>query len=840
MRVLATAALVALALAVTYPFVALARGFPSSIRAAPKQTGSGVSLHVSVGWQGVYRGSTWTPVRVTVANHRAVDISGQLQVPQSSQDLALAGPTSFHGEYQEPVVLPAGTTKRVTLYLPGQGIQSQVDVTFRQGSQILARGSAFPTGLDTSTLLVGAMGSRPGDTAWVTAASQRHVTAHVVSLSPATLDPLSQALAAFDLIVLTDVDSSQLDRAQLGALRQYVQAGGALLEVGGPRWQETLAPLEPNLVPGRLSGTHLLSGLPTLIRGGRGAAAVSVLTSPRGEVLRAQAGIPLVVRWQVGQGVIEYLAFDPSLFPLRDVPGASNLLARLITGAAPLAVARTWSQQGFRLRFGQAFGQRAVTSELANIPSGGIPVLILFALLTLVYVFLLGPANFLLLRRLRRQSMAWVTVPLLALSYTGLGIGLRSHLPDSAVLVNSISQVTLGDTGSTHPATIYLGLVAPQAGTYQLRYAAPALPNPMPQIDLGQDFSFLTTARYRASPLGMLLQEGTATKVTFPAMKQWATRDVALTTTLHVPGKLHDNLHLTPAGDLAGTIHNGTNLTLRDALLVAGQTVVSLPPLPAGGTIHARIHPAGGAPDQYQPSVWTHLYSESSPTDDYGFGFGFCCQQSSLLPEKTLRQRVRNASWMLAQEQTLIAPSEVSLVGWSALPLKGLTVDGAVPQQRSLTLVVVPLSVHFPRNGAFRLPSGAFGAHLIDLAPHAPQTNAFRRFALSGQDITVGSGGSLTFQFDLPRNRRVHWHRLSVAVAFGGVSTSEGAVYDWQAHHWSPIDLSFRSASLHAPTRFIGPSGQVVLRLTADDVSGDVTINDPYQDLQLWGSGAVT
>jgi hypothetical protein len=122
----------------------------------------------------------------------------------------------------------------------------------------------------------------------VAPAIQRQVTTHVVRLSAAILDPVAQALGALDIIVLTNVDTSQLDRAQLQALEGYVRNGGSLLLVGGPAWQETLRPLPAALLPGTPAGMRILPNLDGLrslgaVLGvaGSQSAAVSVLSHPR-------------------------------------------------------------------------------------------------------------------------------------------------------------------------------------------------------------------------------------------------------------------------------------------------------------------------------------------------------------------------------------------------------------------------------------------------------------------------------------------------------------------------------------------------------------------------------
>lgn len=807
-----------------------------------------VTLRVRVGYGNVYRGDAWTPIRVTAANHGGRDINGVLQVPQSPSGNSTGGTPAFHGLYQQTVLLPAGVTKTVTLYVPGSGLPSQVTVYLRTGGKTIAAASTYPIGMDASTFLIGAMGGDPESTAWIAPAAQRHVTARVVPLDAATIDTLAPALSSLDAIVLTDTDTSQLDGAQMTALQQFVRAGGSLIVVGGPRWQETLKPLPRFLVPGRLAGSRVLPDLRPLSLFGRlgpssgpQAAPVSLLTHPTGTVLASERGVPLVVRQTVGNGSVVYLAFDPALNPVLSWPGASDILSQVLADASPLAVDRTWSQQGFLARFAAIFGQRAVIGTLANVPPATVPMLGGMALLTILYLLLVGPVNFLLLRRLRRQHLAWVTIPVLSISFLGTTAGLSTGLRGSQTLVNAISLVTLNGSSPVRPATIYLGVAAPLSGDERLAYNAPALPNPIPQISFGDGDSFFrSTTPYTQTPLGMLLQEGPQTQVILHNLKQWQVRDLSLATTTTIPGSVTSHLTVNAGGTITGTIHNGTSLDLLDPVLVAGQNITFIAPIKAGHSIHTQFRPATGDSADYQTSVWQNLYGQSSLENDFGgYGFGECCQEASLPPEPNLKARVINAASMLGQVQALSSLGEVVLVGWTDRPLGTLSVDGTTPRVRSLTMIAVPLSVGFPAHGPFTLPAGTIAAHLVSTVPRPPQSTSFGRFMRDGQQITVGPGGSFTFEFDLPTTPRVHLHSLQIGIAFGAGGANSGAVYDWSSRRWTPVDLGNGALNLVRPAPDIGPHGQVLIRMDATNSSGDVTINNITDDVQISGQGTV-
>ena len=816
-------------------------------------TSSPITMRITAGYQNIYRGTAWTPVRATVHNSGGADVSGMLEMPQAGQSASVGAQPDFHGLYQEPMVVPAGGTKQITVYVPGSSIQGQVNARFLQGNRTLAAASSLPIGVDTSAFLIGVLASTPADMSWVGPAIQQDVTTHVMRLSPATIDPVPQALATFDLIVVTNVDTSQLDRAQLGALRSYVRGGGSIIVIGGPTWQETLRPLQAVLLPGHLTGLRVLpnlSGLLPLTPGARsiksGPAAVSVLSRPGGTILASQAGIPLVIRAREGQGTVEYDAFDPSLNSIQNWNGAPSLLNHLVAMAAPTAITRTWAPGGFRARFQTIFRSAALTSELSNLPAATVPFLALFAALTLGYLLILGPANFLLLRRMHREHLAWVTIPVLAATYVGAILAIVPHVRTGSVVVNTVGLVTLNGSSGASPATMYVGMATPQGGNYHLTYRDPALPAPLPQLNQANGFSFRSASTLHATPLGMRLQEDPLPAVTFLSMRRWTMRDLTLETSVHIPGTVQSGLTIDPQGNVVGRIHNGTNLNLLDPVIVAGQTVAHLANIPAGGSIYARVHPSTTSFGQ-AGTTWDQLYGGSNfgNSDSFGFGgFGDCCNQTAYSRETTLLARIRNVVGMLSQARpnALSKLGEVVLVGWTEQPLGTLRVDGSMPQRRDLNVVVTPLSVRFPVHGAFRLLTGTVGSQLVDVLPRAPQSNCcgFGPGSDQTQGASVASGGFLTFEFDLPSSGHTRFQRLAVNVSGGDEGVGTGRVYDWSTLRWVPIDLSSGAAQLPNPNRFVSARGQIMVRLQATSGGGDLKISDPNNDIQISGVGAGT
>jgi hypothetical protein len=580
---------------------------------------------------------------------------------------------------------------------------------------------------------------------------------------------------------------------------------------------------------------------------------VSVLEQPTGTVWASQGRVPLVVRKQLGEGAVNYVAFDPALTGLR---GGAPVLSHLVAMTAPVAITRTWAPGGFRTRFDNIFRSIALTDELANVPAATMPLLAVFALLVLLYVLLLGPANFLILRRLGRQRLALVTLPALAMLFLAAGTAVAGHLKNSTVTVNTIGMVSLAGDAPHRPATLYVSLSAPLPGTYHLQYAGSGLPAALPQLSAPIGFSPRSAATIHSTPLGMNLEENTATGVDFLALKRWATRDVTLTTSVTVPGSVSGHLGVDARGEVTGTIHNGTSLTIENPSVVAGQAIVHLHRLPPGATVHVRVRPDDPLFGPDMPSIWETVYGSSASqfSDGFGgFGFGDCCDQGPAVPDATMTDRERNAMSVLSGSQVLPPVTGLALAGWTRQPLGQLTVDGATPQRRDLTFVVAPLAVRLPTHGSFGIRSGMVAAHLVDILPRVPRAGCYSVGSCNGfngwggfggrtnaNQISVGAGGSLTFELDLPAPHNVAYQRLTLSPGSRLDNLGPGAVYDWQSQRWVPVDFSGSPVQLSRPDRFVSARGQVLVQMRATNATGDLNISDQYHAVNLSARGVVS
>jgi hypothetical protein len=205
---------------------------------------------------------------------------------------------------------------------------------------------------------------------------------------------------------------------------------------------------------------------------------------------------------------------------------------------------------------------------LALPPIGGV-LLILGA-----YILLVGPVNYLVLRRLDRREWAWITIPLLIAGFTVGAYGIGAAMRGSDVIVNEIAIVRGGQDTERGSALVYAGVFSPSEGSYQIVVPGGAL------VSAPINGEFMGGGRVAATAMDIL--QGDPARVRDLAIGYGGQRSMRIETTAPLP-RLESALRLS-GETLTGTLTNRSDRTLRGAVLVLGANVQSLGDLGPGAT----------------------------------------------------------------------------------------------------------------------------------------------------------------------------------------------------------------------------------------------------------------
>jgi hypothetical protein len=396
-----------------------------------------------------------------------------------------------------------------------------------------------------------------------------------------------------------------------------------------------------------------------------------------GELLIHEDGLPILAYTPLGRGVVTFLALDPKLAPLAGWSGQSALWERI----AALSPARgPWSggiQDGY-----------TATQAVGSIPGLRLPSVWQLLLFLFAYTLIIGPINFLVLRRLRRRELAWVTIPVLVLLFSAITFFTGFRTRGGATVLNEMS-VAYGSIDAERVRTqSIVGLYSPRRGRYDL-----SLPYDTTAVPFGDGFGGVAgagnvAAIARAGDLALRdVRADTGEVVTFLIDAHRPRPPLSAEAQLVDDGRA-----------VAVTLRNEGETLLEDAVIVYGDQQLQLGDVAAGETRETRLPLASaalpGATPTPDPLFSAGVVLPNPLINDPTFILGTVDYFND--PQAYPRWQLLQSLYAYSETGPLPAadPTEmVTLAGW--LPTGGQAIDAgdAATTRSTVTLVLLEVPV---------------------------------------------------------------------------------------------------------------------------------------------------
>ena len=408
---------------------------------------------------GRYQVGGWAAVSVTLVN------------PGEPTDGYLLA-TSDAGTVRRYVELPAGARKVVPLYLQPDAFQRRVEIRYEEPNGTV-RSTIEVRVLESASRQAAIVGDGAGTIRPQLASGVDGAASEPIALGPGDIPERPEPLAGLDSMVWAG-DSAGLTEGQRRSLERWVAEGGDLVVIGGADWQARtgglteLLPLESlasvdgtdQSALARWTGSDAPAIATDAVSGG-------TLRDGARALVSAEDGTVLVSMIGVGAGRVIFLGVDAATDPYRGWEGSPRLWGRLLPSGAAI-------EEFFGFP-GPENVQDSMSQALGNLPSLEVPAAEVLLIVIVGYILLIGPVSYLILRRLDRRELAWVTAPLLVVLFTACSYGIGSVAKGGDVIVNQISVIRSSGVGSSATVETYAGIFSPSRATYDLSVDADAL-----------------------------------------------------------------------------------------------------------------------------------------------------------------------------------------------------------------------------------------------------------------------------------------------------------------------------------------------------------------------------
>ncbi len=754
-------------------------------RTALAQTTSGIQIEAQAGFDGLCKDGDWIPVKVTVEN-QAESLETSLQIQTSN----LNSPSTL---FSQPISLPSGSRKETFLYIRSDTYLTEIKVQLVANRQVIAQTAAPVTCITDNDRLFGVLSSNPSSFNGLADLDPAAGRASVARLSAADLPDRAPAWQALDYLILSDVDTGDLTTRQVDALDGWVAGGGVLLVTGGPNWQPTAAGIA-NLLPYRPDQTLTASSLFDLPSG---AILASGELAPGAEILIAQDGMPILIRAQHGSGTVYYLTADPSLEPLKSWDGMLRLYEQIVSTESNLPV---WAD-GFQ-------SWDSAGNAVSTLPELALPPFNLLCGFLLLYVATLGPVNYLVLRRLKRKELAWITIPVMVVAFSLLAflVGSRGRGKEPVISRLAIVQVW-PDTQQARVSGL-LGIFSPNRATYDLEIDRNFLPHPLPNNP-------------NMVPAGGWLFEETPDENTqIPEMRV----DVAGINALALEGQMQSpairgdvTIQLTGQGiSLEGEIQNQSDLALQGAVLLSPGDTWQIGDFNPGDSQQFQISLSDNDRASFQPIA---------PPTNYPIGPGYLPPYPYTSSDSLTIDLLGSGDYYRDQEtyrrfnllNALAGYSNprgrgggIYLAGWSTASPLSVQLNGQPFRNSDTTLYVIALQPSISQaNGPLALTPGLFTWSVLDAGNGASNPTPYDGYLESG-------AFSLQYVLSQPipyaKVKQLTMHLQSYDRQ--GPTGFNQYLWEFARDDWVSLpDLAWGDTVIADPERFIGTNGEIRLRL---------------------------
>lgn len=464
------------------------------LQSSRAQSPANLQFDVFLGLDQYARQGAWFPLVCEVKNDGA-GFSGTIEVTSGSQKRRM------------PIELPTGTLKRVTIPLFSTANNSQFRIVLRdeRGSIRSDQQQQYPRRgfLQSDVPLMAAI---PRTAAGMPTFVQGRLSNPDLQVSAARLTPElfpdnPITLQSATAIYLNTERAISLRPPQVDALLAWLDGGGHLVigldqisQVNATPWLRDLVNADlvnvRNLAGGRAISewtgqlTNRWNELDRRTGSGNQNSKqpqnfrqtivedpsfltnrlTTIETKPRdGSVILQAEGIPLMYQRGHGRGRVSVLAFDPERQPFVGYLSRAGFWTRLVE-APDFLYSGSDNQRYGRQSFDAAIGALIETTQVRKLSLGWL------LLLLIAYAAIIGPFDYVLVRRLKRPMLTWITFPsyVVLFSITIYIIGYRLRAGKLEWNELSIIDVLNGGKQPVWRGKTYGSLYSPQNARYPL------------------------------------------------------------------------------------------------------------------------------------------------------------------------------------------------------------------------------------------------------------------------------------------------------------------------------------------------------------------------------------
>lgn len=414
----------------------------------------GVNVKAEVGFNKNYKVGYSAPITMTIDN-KYKDIKGEVEirVPSSS---------GKYVSYVKQLSMQKNSQKDIIINVPISGARTDYKIVISNGKEIVYEDKLTINNTSNNvTQFIGILSEDSDSVTYINAVPSNISTTLVtktIMLTEKSFPEDFLALKNFDVLVINNFDTTKLNKEQYDVLKQWVKDGGTLIIGTGVNQAKTLGIFKDDFIKGSIGkvSTITTSKINNIATNGDNNSKVNIevldMKIENSKVNMAEKGVSLVQSVSVGRGVIGLVAFDLGLPPFTAWSNNSVFAQKLIEIINPDLIkvdqgSKMYQEQDIWM-IGNIMNQ---FSELASAKTGK------FYIIIFIYILIVAPLSYIVLKKLDKREFMWITVPVLAVGFGFIVFISGSGGRINKVTANIVSAIYMDEKGNAGVST-YAGI----------------------------------------------------------------------------------------------------------------------------------------------------------------------------------------------------------------------------------------------------------------------------------------------------------------------------------------------------------------------------------------------
>ena len=417
-----------------------------------------ITMKVQVGFNNNYKIGYSAPVTMTIDN-KYRDIQGEIEirVPSSS---------GKYVSYVKQISMKKDSQKSITINIPINGNRVKYKVVVHNGKETVYEDDInINNTSNTVSQFIGILSEDIDSVSYINSVPTTMKTSVMtipILLNEKNFPEDFLALKNFDLLVINNFDTTKLNKVQYEILKQWVKDGGTLLIGTGNNQAKTLGIFKDDFIKGSIGKitTVNTSAINSLATNGESNSKVNIevldMNIENSKTILEDNGVKLVQSLAKGRGVVGIAAFDLGQSPFVGWNNNSQFAEKLLETVNPDFIKP--NQVNYNGQDQDIYSISNIMNQFSELASAKTSS---FYIILFIYIIIVAPISYLVLKKLDKREFMWITVPAIAIIFgfivfvSGAGGRIKS------VTANVVSEIYMDEAGNSGVST-YAGIFTPK------------------------------------------------------------------------------------------------------------------------------------------------------------------------------------------------------------------------------------------------------------------------------------------------------------------------------------------------------------------------------------------